>query len=273
MDDNDRALRALLQKIHRERGLDCAQYKPSFLERRLAVRMRARGVESYGQYMRLLDDQEYEKLFKALTINLSYFFRNGTAFQALQDRVLNLLLREKARRNSRLVRVWSAGCAGGEEPYSVAILFHEILGREVQDWRIRIFATDLDASALEKARKGTYNEFSFRGVDPRYVERYFTRLSPKEYAIKSKVAALVQFERRDLIADPPPQRLDLILCRNVLIYFSRSQQERLLNTFHQALNKEGYLVIGKTEVLMGPVAHLFAPLDLRERIYVKAPAC
>jgi len=224
-------------------------------------------VESYREYMRLLDDEEYEKLFEALTINLSYFFRDGTTFEALRDKVLRPLLREKAEQGSRLVRVWSAGCAGGEEPYSVAILFHELLGGELQNWRIRILATDLDAGALEKARRGVYDEFSFRGMDPRYLRRYFDPVSQGEYAIKPQVAALVKFERHDLIADPPPRRLDLILCRNVLIYFSREQQGRLLKTFHRALNDRGYLVIGKTEVLM---ARLFKPLNLKERIYVKA---
>ena len=267
----DRDLLAFLEKVRRERGLDCHQYKLNFLKRRLAVRLRARGVESYREYMRLLDDEEYEKLFEALTINLSYFFRDDTTFEALRDKVLRPLLQEKAEQGSRLVRVWSAGCAGGEEPYSVAILFHELLGGELQNWRIRILATDLDAGALERAKRGVYGEFSFRGVDPAYIARYFTRLSQREYAIKPEIAAMVKFERRDLIADPPPRRLDLILCRNVLIYFSREQQRRLLRAFHSALNDGGYLVIGKTEVLMGTAARLFKPLDLKERIYIKVP--
>jgi len=259
----------LLDKVRRERGLDCRQYKINFLKRRLAVRLRARGVESYREYMQLLDDEEYEKLFEALTINLSYFFRDGSAFEALRDKVLKPLLQEKAERGSRLVRIWSAGCASGEEPYSIAILLHELLGQDLKNWRIRILATDLDAGALEKARRGVYGKFSFQGVDPAYIARYFTPLPPKEYAIKPEIAAMVKFERRDLIADPPPRRLDLILCRNVLIYFTREQQRKLLLTFHQALNDEGYLLIGKTEVLMGPAARLFRPLDPREHIYVK----
>ncbi|HIC94512.1 MAG TPA: protein-glutamate O-methyltransferase CheR [Anaerolineae bacterium] len=271
MQEEDRDLLALLEKVRRERGLDCRQYKINFLKRRLAVRLRARGVESYREYMRLLDEEEYEKLFEALTINLSYFFRDGTTFEALRDKVLRPLLREKAERGSRLIRVWSAGCAGGEEPYSVAILFHELLGGELKNWRVHILATDLDARALEKAKRGVYGEFSFRGMDPKYLRRYFVPLPQGEYAIKPQVVALVKFERRDLIADPPPRRLDLILCRNVLIYFTREQQEKLLHKFHHALNEGGYLLIGKTEVLMGTAARLFKPLDPKERIYIKAP--
>lgn len=266
----ERGFVALLDKVRRERGLDCCQYKVNFLKRRLAVRLRARGVESYREYARLLDDEEYEKLFEALTINLSYFFRGETAFKALRAKVLKPLLQEKAKRGSRLIRVWSAGCASGEEPYSVAVLFHELLGKHLKDWQIRIHATDLDAGALEKARRGVYSEFSFRGVNPKYIAQYFTPLSQSEYAIKPEIAALVKFERRDLIADSPPRRLDLILCRNVMIYFSRQQQQRLLTIFHRTLNDEGYLMVGMTEVLMGATARLFKPLDLRERIYVKA---
>jgi len=270
--ENDRAFRSLLKKIRRERGLDCSQYKPTFLKRRLAVRLRARGVESYREYMRLLDDEEYEKLFEALTINLSYFFRDGTTFEALRDKVLKPLLQEKARRGSRLVRVWSAGCASGEEPYSIAILFHELLGADLKNWYISIRATDLDARALAKAKRGIYGKFSFRGTDPGYIRRYFIPFSDREYALKPEIKAMVKFEQRDLITDPPPRCLDLIFCRNVLIYFSREQQERLFAIFHEALNERGYLVIGKTEVLMGATARLFRPLDVRERIYVKVPA-
>jgi chemotaxis protein methyltransferase CheR len=265
----DRNLQALLDKVQRERGLDCRQYKVNFLKRRLAVRMRIRGAESYREYMRLLDDDEYTKLFQSLTINLSYFFRDETAFEAVRDKVLRTLIQEKAKGRSRLIRVWSAGCAGGEEPYSIAILFHELLGKDLKDWQVRIYATDLDTGTLEKARRGVYNEFSFRGVDPKYIARYFNPLSQGEYAVKPEVAALVRFERLDLIADSPPRRLDLILCRNVMIYFSREQQLRLLAIFHHSLRDGGYLVIGKTEVLMGAMAKLFKPLDLRERIYTR----
>jgi len=269
--DERRFFDALLEKIKQERGLDCTQYKPGFLKRRLAVRMRARGVKTYREYMRLLDDAEYEKLFETLTINLSYFFRDASTFKTLREKVLKPLLREKAEFGNRVVRIWSAGCASGEEPYSVAILLYELLGKELKDWRIRILATDLDVGALEKAKKGIYSQFSLKGVNARCVERYFEPLPRGEYALKPEIIKMVKFEQHDLIADPPPRHLDLILCRNVLIYFSRQQQEKLLHAFHQALNKRGYLVIGKTEVLMGAATSLFKPLDLRERIYVKIP--
>jgi len=265
----ERGFVALLDKVQRERGFDCRQYKVNFLKRRLAVRLRARGVESYREYARLLDVEEYGKLFEALTINLSYFLRDRTVFEALRDKVLKPLIQEKARLGSRLIRVWSAGCASGEEPYSVAILLSELLGADLENWRISIRATDLDAGALEKARRGVYSEFSFRGADPDYQGRYFAPFSDREYSLKPTIKALVKFEQHDLLADPPPRRLDLILCRNVLIYFSRQQQERLFSIFHEALNERGYLVTGKTEILSPFASKLFEPLDWREHIYVK----
>ena len=267
--NEDQEFRALLERIKRERGLDCRQYKVNFLKRRLAVRLRARGVESYREYLRLLDDEEYEKLFEALTINLSYFFRDKTVFEALREKVLKTLIQEKLEGSSRLIRVWSAGCAGGEEPYSVAILLDELLGADLGNWRISIRATDLDAGALEKARRGVYSEFSFRGADPDYIKRYFTPLSDREYSLQPEIKALVKFERHDLLADPPPHYLDLILCRNVLIYFSRQQQERLFAIFHDALGEGRYLVTGKTEILSPFASQLFEPLDWREHIYIK----
>ena len=168
----DRDLLALLDKVRRERGLDCRQYKISFLKRRLAVRLRARKVESYREYMRLLDDEEYKKLFEALTINLSYFFRDTSVFKALRDEVLEPLLRRKEEQGRLSLRIWSAGCASGEEPYSVAILLREILGKEIDRWRISLLATDLDVGALERAKRGVYGECSLRGVDPAYIARY-----------------------------------------------------------------------------------------------------
>ena len=261
---------ALLDKVRRERGFDGTQYKANFLQRRFAVRLRATKAGSYREYSRILDSDpaEYDRLFSALTINLTYFFRDETVFQAVRHAVLEPLIRERAGRGQRLIRVWSAGCATGEEPYSVAILFHELLGDDLKNWRIRIYATDLDAETLDKARRGIYSDFSFRGVDREYVERYFVH-NHGGYEIRPEIKALVRFERRDLLADPPPRRMSLILCRNVLIYFDREQHEQVFAAFHRALDKGGYLVLGKTEILTGAATELFEIVNLREHIYRK----
>ncbi|MDY7039303.1 MAG: protein-glutamate O-methyltransferase CheR [Chloroflexota bacterium] len=259
----------LLNKVRRERGFDGFQYKASFLQRRFAARMRATKADSYREYSRVLDKDpdEYDRLLAALTINLTYFFRDKTVFQTLRNSVLNPLIREKRRRGRRMMRVWSAGCASGEEPYSVAILFHELLGDEIKDWQIRIQGTDLDAESLAKAKRGVYRDFSFRGVDRDYVKRYF--IKNHGYEIRPEIKDMVRFERHDLLSDAPPHRLDLILCRNVLIYFTAEQHDRVFATFHRALSEGGHVVLGKAETLVGNGSELFQPVDLREHIYVK----
>jgi len=268
MSDNDLALVSLLDKIRRERGLDCSHYKLSFIKRRLAVRLRARGVDSYQAYGQLLDDEEYDRLFDALTINFTCFFRDPSAFIVLRDEVLRPMLKTRAQRGWRRFSAWSAGCASGEEPYSLAILLHQLLGAQIKTWRIRILGTDLDEQVLERAQQGVYGPFSFRGTQWPDLDRFF-EASDSGCALIPEVKALVQFRRHDLMADPPPGQFDLILCRNVLIYFQRAQQVQICATFHRALKREGVLVLGKTEILPVEVASLFEAIEMRERIYRK----
>ena len=268
MTDSDLALDSLLKRICRERGLDCTQYKPSFLKRRLAVRLRARGVESYQAYARLLDDDEYDDLFCALTINLTRFFRDATTYAALRDEVLQPLVQERNGQGRRQFQAWSAGCASGEEPYSLAILLHQLLGRQSADWQIRILGTDLDRRMLERARSGIFGPFSFRGTQWPDLDRFFVA-AEGGHAVVPEVMRWVRFRRHDLIREKPPGRFDLILCRNVLIYFGRPQQVRLCTAFQQALKAGGVLVLGKTEILPREVAGLFETVNLREHIYRK----
>ncbi len=263
----------LLEQIRRERGVDLGSYKPSFLERRLAVRLRARGCADYAAYGRLLraEPAEYGALLKALAINLTRYFRDGATFEALETRFLPELVRSRAA--TRRLLAWSAGCAGGEEPYSLAILLREVLRADWDRWHVEILATDMDERALEKGRAGRYDPLSLQGLPPRYrawVERYFPPGSPRELA--GELRAWVSFRRLDLTCDPIPHDLDLILCRNVLIYFDREQQERLYHCFHQALRAQGLLVLGKTEMLPITWGRHLVPVDLREHIYRKGDA-
>ncbi|MBU0492175.1 MAG: protein-glutamate O-methyltransferase CheR [Chloroflexi bacterium] len=266
-------LAALLDHIQQERGLDCHQYKPSFLRRRLATRLRARKVQSYAEYQALLDEAEYQQLYSALTINLSYFFRDASLFDLLRDTILPDLLHARShsrRSNLRRLRIWSAGCAGGEEPYSLAILLYELLGPQHTAWQLDIRATDVEPRAIARARSACYAAFSLRGVDPQIVERYFVHTGP-DYCLSPTIAAMVDFEQRDLSDMPATPAYDLVLCRNVLIYFARPQQERLFHLFHRVLADDGILVIGKTEVLPLAAKPLFRTVNLREHVYAKIP--
>ena len=268
--EGDREFGELTKKISRERGFACARYKEKCLRRRIAVRMRARGVHTYAEYARLLDTDvaEYDRLVDALTINVTKLFRNWSAYEAMEHRVIPALWRLEASR----LHVWSAGCSSGEEAYSTAILFHRYAttrGMAAQMGRLEIIGTDIDKASLAAATRGQFAEADFAETPAAIRERYFSASPP--YTIAPSVAQLVRFERRDLLEqDPPPVAaggFHLITCRNVLIYFDRETQERLFERFHRALLPGGFLMLGKVETLLGPARAWFAPVDARERIF------
>ncbi len=258
---------ALTEKISRERGFGCGSYKEKCLRRRIAVRMRARGVHSYADYARVLDTDpaEYDRLLDALTINVTKLFRNWETYAALERRVIPALW---ALTDSSL-RVWSAGCSSGEEPYSLAILFHrhaERTGTLAGLRRVRIVGTDIDRESLAAAERGTFEDAAFADTPAEIRARYFERTPP--FTILPEVRQLVSVERRDLLAEgPPPGPQHLIICRNVLIYFDRGTQERLFQTFHDALVPGGFLVLGKVETLLGSARGRFTPVEARERVF------
>jgi chemotaxis protein methyltransferase CheR len=168
----------------------------------------------------------------------------------------------------RSIRIWSAGCAAGEEAYSLAILLHRVLKTEFSNYKIRIIGTDIDAQSLEKARKGIYSENSLKNLDPIIKERYFLKHGDM-YQVIDELKNITQFKRQDLISGPIIHRFDLILCRNVMIYFKKEIQEKLQLNFYQALEKEGFFLIGKSETLLGTASNLFKPYNTRERLYIK----
>jgi len=273
MADQNRDLAVLIEKIRRDRGFDGSQYKPNFLKRRLSVRMRARGVASYGEYQNLLDadPDEYPRLMSALTINLSYFFRDGEVFLSIRDDILSPLIQQRAVAGQRHLAIWSAGCAGGEEPYSVAILLWELLGSELARWRVRLLATDIDQEALRKARSGRFTDFGFRGVSDEFLDPYFTHQGD-HHLIRPDLKRLVTFRQHDLMRGRPPGAgsFDLILCRNVLIYFSRQQQAWVLPSLHRLLRPGGHLVLGKTEIPLACTESMFRAADPRLHIYARS---
>jgi len=264
---DDAGFLALNDKISRERGFGCASYKEKCLRRRIAVRMRARGVHSYGDYARLLDQDagEYEKLLDALTINVTKLFRNWETYEAVSRLVVPPLwsLPEQS------IRVWSAGCSSGEEPYSMAALFlshAESVGQGAKASRVSVLGTDIDRASLEAARRGSYEQGAFADTPEELRRRFFTPGWPA--TVVPQLRSLVSFERRDLLAEPPPPGgHHLVVCRNVVIYFDRPTQEALFERFHAALLPGGYLVLGKVETLLGRARTLFAPVDSRERIF------
>jgi chemotaxis methyl-accepting protein methylase len=259
----------LTRKISAYRGFGCASYKEKCLKRSIAVRMRARGVHTYDEYAKILDSDhaEYDRLLDALTINVTKLFRNWDVYASIAATVIP----ELWRRESEEIRVWSAGCSSGDEPYSLAILFHRYAataGMLAQLSRVRILGTDIDRQCLAAAELGEFDESDFADTPDDLRRRYFSREAP--FAVTPTVRALVRFQRRDLLSEAPPienGRFDLVVCRNVLIYFDRDTQERLFHAFHEALAPGGFLVLGKVETLLGRARTLFAPVDARERVF------
>jgi chemotaxis protein methyltransferase CheR len=258
----------LTAKIARERDFRCGSYKEKCLRRRIAVRMRARGVHSFADYMRVLDGDnvEWDKLMDALTINVTKLFRNWETYTVLRERVVPAL----AALPDPVINVWSAGCSSGEEPYSLAALFHEHGERTgtsaLIERRVRVLGSDIDARSLEAADRGTFEESDFSETPRDLRQRYFA--PDAQFTIVPEVRRMVRFERRDLLAEmPPPGPLHLICCRNVLIYFDRETQERLFQKFRDALAPTGFLVLGKVETLLGAARTRFAAVDGRERIF------
>jgi chemotaxis protein methyltransferase CheR len=268
MTADEAAFTALTRKISREAGLTLEAYKDKCLRRRIAVRMRACGVHSYSDYMAVLDavPAEYERLKAAITINVTRFYRNADTWNLLRAGLIHQI----CRANNGEIRVWSAGCSSGEEPYTLIMLIADHLEQQGTPERLRqvtVDATDIDRECLERARAGRYRRDSLAEVPAVWVERYFEP-DGAECKVIDRLRQRVHVRSADLSYDPPPRHnYHLILCRNVVIYFERSAQERVFATFARALAPGGYLVLGKVETLFGPARDQLTLLDPRERVY------
>ena len=268
MDTEERELDELKKKIHRERGFNCHFYKDKCLRRRLAVRMRARGAESFRDYAELLDldPAEYELLLDALTINVTKFFRNAETWSMMEREVLPRLFDGPERTRE----IWSAGCASGEEAYSLSILLRQWAERHDRAdalARFRIRGTDIDRRSLLAAEHAEYPDLSLVETAEDVRERWFSPGPP--YRLDPSARENVSFAWHDMISGEPPREQSMILCRNVIIYFDRDIQETLFQRFHDALLPGGVLVLGKVETLLGASRSLFRPLSNRERIFLK----
>ncbi len=266
---DDAAFEALLEFLRHSRGVDFTGYKRPSLQRRFGRRMDTVGCKSFGDYLDYLEvhPDEYEQLFEMLLINVTEFFRDAPVWEHLREVVVPGLL--AAKRDSEPLRVWSAGCATGQEAYSAAIAFAEQMGVDAFRERVKIYATDIDEDALNAARLGVYTAKETESLPDDLRERYFERADHK-LAFRKDLRRTVIFGRNNLVSDAPISRLDLLICRNTLMYFNAETQSRILRHFHFALHDGGVLMLGKSEMM---ISHrdLFAPDDLKKRIFVKQP--
>ena len=256
----------LVVYLKRTRGFDFSGYKSASLMRRILKRMEIIKIASMKDYTDYLEvhPEEFALLFNHLLINVTSFFRDQPAWDFLKQEVLPKLIKS---REGDSIRIWSAGCASGQEPYSLAILFCELMGVEAFQQRVKIYASDVDQEALVEARTASYSPKDVQELDQKILDTYFEQVGER-FSVRADLRRAVIFGRHDLIGDAPISRLDLLVCRNTLMYFNAETQNRILARFHFALSGAGYLFLGKAEMLLTH-ANLFNPIELKYRIFMK----
>jgi two-component system, chemotaxis family, CheB/CheR fusion protein len=255
--------------LKKHTGVDFSSYKQSTLLRRIQRRMALHRIEKMSRYARFLrnNKKENEALFDDLLINVTRFFRDESVFAALKKRFLPGLLKSKSKDRRPEVRAWVPGCATGEEVYSLAISILETIGAKPAKMQVQIFGTDLSESVIEHARLGIYSSAIEKDVSPARLKRFFVKRD-SSYQIHQNVRNICTFARQNICADPPFSRIDIISCRNVLIYLSPDLHKRCIPQFHYALNPGGYLILGPAESV-GLYDELFKLVDRKNKIYAK----
>lgn len=271
IEDKQQSFDLLLDKIQENRGLDLRHYRQELLRRRVALRIRANNLNSYSEYLRLLirNPDEYTALFNVLCINVSEFFRDPEVWITAKY-LLENVIRKKIRMEDRIIRIWSAGCASGEEAYSIAILLKEMLPEDMRSFFIKIYATDIDRDTIKNALKAEYQKDSVKNVDSKYLDRYFILTSGRQnYKLKQEIKDMVEFQYQDLTGEEYITDTDVVFCRNVFIYYSLSLQEMILMKFYKSLSPKGYLVMGRVESILNEAREIFDEVDSNARIYQK----
>jgi len=265
----DPQFETLLNYLKRNRGFDFTGYKRPSLGRRIRKRMEAVKIDSYSDYMDYLEvhPEEFALLFDTILINVTTFFRDPSAWEYIGQEILPQII--AAKKPNEPIRIWSPGCASGEEAYTVAILLAEALGMDTYREWVKIYASDIDEEALLQARQAVYGQRAVADIPPHLLSKYFEQ-SGSRYVLNKDLRRSVIFGRLDLVQDAPISRLDLLICRNVLMYFNAETQERILSRFHFAVNDNGFLFMGKAEMLFTH-SNLFLPVDVKRRVFIKVP--
>jgi two-component system CheB/CheR fusion protein len=259
------AFEQILQHLRETRGFDFTAYRRSSLMRRVRRRMHDAGIVRFAEYLEYVSGHpdECAALFNTILINVTSFFRDPEVWEALARSVLPTLL--EARDAAEPIRVWSAGCASGEEPYSAAMLIGEAIGTTALRDRVRIYATDVDEEALDDAQRAVYSAPSIADVPEPYATKYFERTGDG-YALCGDLRGVVIFGRHDLIQDDPISRVDLLICRNTLMYFHAEAQARLMSRFSSSVRTGGFVVLGQAEMVFDQTSTMTV-IDPKSRIY------
>jgi chemotaxis protein methyltransferase CheR len=265
--DEMQAFIKIKENILLEKSLDVSQYKENYLKRRIAVRMRSLQMIKYADYLNLLltDKNEYEKLLDKLTINVTQFFRDPEIFTELENSVLPEIL----EKNPSGIKIWSAGCSTGEEPYSVAISIQETAERlGIKNYNFEIHATDLDQIALARAAEGKYEGRTLDNIVSFRKSKYFTT-DGKFFYIKDVIKQKVKIIRLNLMEPYKKDLFNIVFCRNVIIYFTRELQKTVLQHYYDSLKEGGILFLGKTETMLTEYRDRFSCINIKERIFKK----
>ena len=264
MDDN---FAAVLDIVKQRGGCDLSVYKETTLNRRIQSRMMTLGIKTYGNYLNYLKahSEEIIPLLNTIWINYTSFFRDRSAWEYLAEKIVPQILMNKQPHEP--IRIWSAGCATGEEAYSLAIVLAQALGMEQYLQQVQIFATDVDMEALKYGQQGSYSAAQVANVPPHLLSKYFAQDNDR-YVFDSKLRRKVVFGSQNLVQDPPISKLDLLVCRNALIYLNLEAQVKVLFRFHFALNPNGFLFLGSAETLLTRKRN-FSSVNLKHRIFSK----
>ena len=255
----------ILEYLHQRRGFDSSGYRPPMLKRRIGNRLAKLNMDSHQEYFDYLKSHEDEltALQEVLTINISRFFRNTYIFEYISKHLLPEIISKKLSSNDKIIRIWSAGCSTGEEPFSMAILLNELIKNEYQNMRTMIIATDIDEKVIQHARKGIYSSDRVGNIRHRLIKKYFIQ-NEDEFALSPEILKIVMFSKYDMLdknVNSPPESIygdfDVVLCRNLLIYFKLDSQKQIFEKLYNSLNENGVLILGESESIIGPFKDKF----------------
>ncbi|MFW6220343.1 MAG: CheR family methyltransferase [Nanoarchaeota archaeon] len=268
--DEDKWL-ILKETIKKELNFQVNNYRDNYLKRRVECRLRILNLNSYIDYVNLLvtDEAEKKKLNKELTIHVTHFFRDKSLYQEIQDWIIPQIIKEKQEKNLYKIRIWSAGCSVGAEPYSIAIILREVLGNSINKFEIKIDASDVDQETISKAILGIYDLQYFTETSPLIQSKYFQKINDDLYSVLPIVKSMVNFKIQDIFDESSIMKYDLIFCRNTVIYFDKQAKVDLYESIYSKLNKGGFLVLGKSEFLDNTARTKFIVYNNNERIYRK----
>lgn len=254
--------------ISKSLNFDCKDYTDSFITRRVEVRLRANRLEKYEDYCKLLENnlEEQKKLEKELTIHTTNFYRDASLYDYLKNDLFKTIASKKAF--NKTINVWSAGSSTGEEALTIAICFYEALGQDLNGYKIKIIGTDRDLATVQKAREAKYNIAQFRELPSDLLNKYFIK-NEEDYEAKNNIKSLTEFRVGNILDSNKPRGMDIIFCRNTVIYFDSETKSKLYDEIYNLLSNGSYFILGKTEILIGPAREKFKLFNMNERIYIK----